>query len=176
MKTQFSFRAQAADGISPAHLQVRDQIVADQEDAERIAAASEISAISQRGRVLWEQNGAKLTRYGDQIMLKVHSNEPDDRGRLAPILCWGRVTGFDLEDFGNAALAGCDEFAKRIGRTINSDHVALLKQAIRAEKKKHSKRRMIIVLAVIVIVVAIGYGVASQGSSAGNEAKSLHVN
>lgn len=176
MKAQLSFRAQASDGISPAHLQVRDQMVAEQADAERIAAANEISVISQRGRVLLEQNGAKLTRHGDLLMLKVHSNEPDDRGRLAPILCWGRVTGFDLEDFCNAALVGCDQFAKRIGRTINPHHVALLEEAMRAEKKKRPKKRLIVVLAAIIIVVAIGYGVASQGSSAGNEAKSFHVN
>lgn len=164
MIAHLSFRAQALDNMSPAHLQIGDRLVPEQAAGERRRAAEEITAISERGRVVWERGGAKLTRHGSAIMLKVHGNERDERGRFAPILCWG-TDGGDQGEFRTAAFDGLQMFAGRIGRTINPDHLALLQHAFDDGKKKRSNKWLIPVLAVIAAVGAIGYAVVTQGSS-----------
>lgn len=134
MTPKLSFRLQAADSSSPAYLSIRGELVPGDAEAERVAAAQQIADISQRGRVLFERDGAKLTRRGEWIMIKVHAMELDDRDRLSPIICWGRVKGTDLDSFGDEALSGLDQFASSIGRTINPAHRDAITRALHAEK------------------------------------------
>lgn len=135
MTPQLSFRLQAADSSSPAHLSIGGELVPGEAEAERAAAAQQIADISQRGRVIFERDGAKLMRKGDWIMIKIHATERDDRDRLSPIVCWGRVAGTDLDSFGNEALSGVDHFARSIGRTINPAHLDAITRALHAEKR-----------------------------------------
>lgn len=155
MTRELSYRLQAADGVSPAHLNVAGALVPNEADSERTKAARQIADISQGGRTLFEQGGAKLMRKGDWIMVKVHANERDDRGRLSPIVCWGRVAGADMEDFGKTALSGLDEFADSIDRTINDDHRDAISRAFRAEKRRALGKPLaaILLLAASAVVV-----------------------
>lgn len=174
MKSPLNFRAQSADGISPAHLELHGQSIAEAAEEDRKSAADEISVISQRGRVLWDQDGAKIIRYGQQIIVKLHANEPDESGRLMPIVCWGRMTGTDLEAFGRIALSGLDAFAKRMNRTIKADHVMLLQQAFRIQKQKQANRKKLFTLTVAATALAIGcYAVAQRSSTDGEPKNSL---
>lgn len=142
MMPTFSFRLQAADGLSPAHLEMEGRSVPDDAAGERATAAEQIVTIGEHGKVVHEQGAAELLRDGDWVMIKVHANERDDAGRLAPILGWGRVAGGDLEEVGHALLTGLQQFAERTGRTVNVEHVAALERAF-SEEKKHRGRRWI---------------------------------
>ena len=153
MTSPFSFRLQAADGLSPAHLEVEGRSVPDDAERERATAAEQIVTIGEHGKVVHEQGGAELLRRGDWVMIKVHANERDDAGRLAPILGWGQVAGGDLEEVGHALLTGLQQFAERTGCTANVEHVAALERAFREEKKHRARKR-------IGSAVAIGTAIA----------------
>lgn len=142
MMSPFSFRLQAADGLSPAHLEVEGRSVPDDAEGERATAAEQIVTIGEHAKVVHEQGGAELLRRGDWVMIKVHANERDDAGRLAPILGWGRMAGGNLEEVGHALLTGLQQFAERIGRTVNVEHVAALERAFSEEKKHRGRKRI----------------------------------
>jgi DNA-binding transcriptional ArsR family regulator len=157
MMPTFSFRLQAADGLSPAHVEVKGRSVPDDSEDERATAAEQIVTIGEHGKVVYEQGGAELLRRGDWVMIKVHANERDDAGRLAPILGWGRVAGGDPEEVGHALLAGLQQFAERVGRTVNVEHIAALERAF-SEEKKHRGRKRIGLAVVIGTAVAVAWG------------------
>lgn len=154
MMPTFSFRLQAANGLSPAHLEVEGRSVPDDAERERATAAERIATIAEHGKVVHEQGGAELLRHGDWVMIKVHANERDDADRLAPILGWGPVAGGDLEEVGHALLTELQRFAERTGCTVNVEHVAALERAFREEKKHRARKR-------IGSAVAIGTAIAA---------------
>ncbi len=170
MTPQLSFRLQAADSLSPAHLNVDGVPVHGEDAAERTAAAQQIADISQGGRVLFDRDGAKLTRRGDWIMIKVHANERDDRDRLSPIICWGRLSGTDLDSFGAEALSGLDVFARSVGRTIKVAHRDAISHALHAERRRAISKPIAGLLLLAASAIAVHHVTSKDPTSADHPA------
>jgi hypothetical protein len=172
MTPNLTFRSQALnDGVS-AHLQVEGSLVPDNATECRMHAADEAASISLRGSLLFDRDGAELFRFRKSFLIQIYSNEKDDRGRSAPMICWGPIQGGNLQASGLRALEGFHSFAARIGRTVNLEHVKLIEEEL---LRRARRRRKLVAAAVAVTAAAVvSYGIATQRSPKNDEQASVH--
>lgn len=185
MSLHLNFRSYALQDGSPAHVQIAGEMLPAEADGRLQRAAAEVAEISMKGQKIYDLDGAKLYRHRNKFLIQIYSNETDDCGRAAPLVCWGQITKGDLRASGASALDGFSRFAASIGRTVNQDHVRVIEGALNGAMRKgqpvsspaaftdaKSKVIPIVVGAAVIVVAAVAvYYAVSESHADNNEVR-----
>ena len=140
-----SFRAQSLDNQAPDPMELNQRPLAEEDVAERQELARQISEVSLCGSEVFSEESHAAFLLGDKFLLDTPSDQLDDAGRIAPIICYGRVPKLLSESWSSDVVKAVVGFAERIGRTISpkSQEVAGLGvDAILEEVKKQNRIRV----------------------------------
>ncbi|HEV7368292.1 hypothetical protein [Arenibaculum sp.] len=124
------FKAQALDNRSPDHYRVRGEDLAPGDATRRQKAASLLSSVTKAGGRVFDQDGVRLTVHGDRFVVSVPSAERDVAGRVAPILCHGKLGAGRRAELGARVAEGLDAFAQHVGRSIDPAKAELVRRAM----------------------------------------------
>ena len=156
---KLSFRAQSLDNQTTDPMEVNGHFLAKEEVTERQDLAKKISEVSSNGTLVFSQDSHATFLHGDKFLLKTPSDQLDDAGRIAPILCYGLVKPSEswADDVVNAIVG----FAGRIGRTISDDKQKVARRGVEAileiEKKNRRRRKMVRrAVGVLIVLVVLG--------------------
>ena len=140
MTEKFIFWAQALDNASPDHFEVGGEELSVDDSARRQEGVSSVSTVIKKGTRIYDVNGVLLTADDRHFVLEVPSAQRDRAGRAAPIVCYGDFDATVGDALGTSAAVAVDDFAKRIGRTLQPEHVELARASFEALKKKSSTK------------------------------------
>lgn len=145
-----SFRAQSLDNQTP-----------DEEVTERRDLAEKISEVSLNGTRVFSKGSHTAFLLGDKFLLKTPSDQLDDAGRIAPILCYGLVPSDPSESWADVVVNALVDFAKRIDRTISEKKKKVARRGVVAilDEKKNRRRRKMVRRAVGVLIVLVVLGI-----------------
>lgn len=154
MKDKLILWAQALDNLSPDHFQMRGLELEIDNSNDRQEAVSLASKVTKFGVCIFDNGGVKLTIYRQHFVVKVLSIERDCAGRLAPIICYGGYsTDSDINTISDSVAAAIGEFALKIGRNIQSEHVELIRDSFKKLKKKLIVKKKIMIFFIVVIII-----------------------
>lgn len=168
MTEKFIFWAQALDNSSPDHIEVHGQGLSPDDGARRQKAVSLVSSVVKAGTRVFDSGAVQLTADRNHFVIEVPSAQRDRAGRTAPIVCYGDYDSMVGEALGDSVAVALAEFAERIGRRLQAEHLELARGSFAALKKKSSTRRLARVIgiaAVALAVLALSYWLASRGFS-----------
>lgn len=118
--------AQALDNESPDHVTVNGKEVNDDDDdALRQQAMSSLSSVVKDGKKVFSESHVILHVSKTAFLLEVPSNEKDVVGRIAPITYFEE----NKKMAANSAISGLQSFARKIGRTISDETIAIIRKA-----------------------------------------------
>lgn len=166
MTDKFIFWAQALDNVSPDHIDMYGKELSPDDTTSRQNAVSLVSGVVKVGSCLLEKQGFRLTEDGRHFVIEVLSAERDRAGRTAPIICYGNYHSAIDDALNERVAESIGHFARRIGRTILPEHLALLFESLAALKKKSWMRkisRSAWILVVTCILLALGFWLYSSG-------------
>lgn len=166
MTDKFILWAQALDNASPDHFDVHGKDLEPGDTLQRQAAVSKVSSVIKNGVRLFEQNGVLLTADAQHYVVEVPSAQRDRAGRTAPIVCYGGYDATVGDALGASVAVALDDFAKRIGRTLQPEHFELARSSFEALKKKSSTTKLVRTVgigAVGLVLLAIVYWLAQRG-------------
>jgi len=158
-----SFLAQRLDNQDPAHMELNQRPLAEGNVAERQELARQISEVSIDGSQVFSEESHAAFLLADKFLLDTPSEELDDAGRIAPIICYGRVPETPPVSWSSDVIKAVVGFAERIGRTVSPENREIARRgvdAISAEAQKKRKRHVMVRnllwgLGVLVIVVSV---------------------
>ncbi len=166
MTENLVYWAQALDNTSPDHIVLRGKEVSPEDATNRQEAVALVSHVIKSGTRVFDHGGVRLTVNEHRFVVEVLSQEHDQAGRTAPIVCCGEYDSPVDEVLGASVVAGIDDFAKHIGRTIRLDHFDMTRQAFGDLKKKASTKafaRMVGAALLAVTLVIVVYLLISRG-------------
>ncbi|WP_125470269.1 hypothetical protein [Achromobacter aegrifaciens] len=134
MTGTFILWAQALDNASPDHFEMRGCVLAPDDTAQRQEAVSLISSVVKKGSRVCEESSVILTADNLHFILEIPSAERDNAGRPAPIVCYGDYDSTG-DAIGTSTAAALENFARRIGRTLQPEHLELVQKFLKALKK-----------------------------------------
>lgn len=137
MMQKLSFWAQALDNTTPDLIDLDGESLLPSEVVKREEVATRVSNVVEMGSRIFESGDFQLTCDREHFVLEVPSVQHDDLGRIAPIVCLGRIDALDDASVVDI-FAGTQQFAHRIGRTLPPDCAELTTVAIDRIKKKFS--------------------------------------
>ncbi len=142
MKEKFIFWAQALDNTSPDHFYARGDELSVDDSARRQEAVSLVSSVIKNGKHVYEDGGVLLTADAHHFVIECPSAQRDRAGRIAPIVCYGEYNSAVGDELVTSVPVALEHFAKRIGRTVQPDHLKLVDTAFKylVEKKSPYKR------------------------------------
>ena len=114
-----AFRAQKLDNQNPDHMELDQRPLAEEDVTERQKLARQISEVSLRGSQVFSEGHHVAFLLDDKFLLDTPSDQLDDAGRIAPIICYGRVPEPPLASWSDEVVKAVVGFAERIGRTIS---------------------------------------------------------
>ena len=115
-----SFRAQSLDNQSPDPVEVDNQRLTEEDVAQRQELAQKISKVSLDGTRVFSKGSHAASLHGNEFLLKTPSDQLDDAGRTAPLLCYGCVPDEPPASWSGDVVKAMVGFAERIGRTISA--------------------------------------------------------
>lgn len=168
-----SFRAQSLDNQTTDPMEVNRYFLAEDDVTERQDLAQKISEVSSNGTNSFPEGSHTAFRsfpegshtaflYGDKFLLKTPSDQLDNAGRIAPLLCYGHVPDDPSESWSDDVVNAMVGFAERIGRTISDDSQKVARHyvvAILETKKRIRRRRQMVRGAVVVLIVLAVLGI-----------------
>lgn len=157
---KFILWAQALDNASPDHFDVNGKDLKPDETMQRQLAVSRVSNVIKNGVRIFEHNGVMLTADAHHFVIEIPSVQLDRAGRTAPIVCYGDYDAMVGDALGTSAALALDDFAKRIGRTLQPEHFERTQASFEALKKKVSKTKIMRTIgigAVVLVLLAIVY-------------------
>lgn len=166
MTEKFILWAQALDNASPDHFDVRGEELSPDDTVRRQGAVSAVSSVIKNGTRVYEVSGVLLTADSYHFVLELPSAQRDRAGRTAPIVCFGDYDATVGDALGASAAVALDDFAKRIGRTLQPEHFELARASFEALKKKSSTTKLARTAgtgAAILVLLAIVYWLAQRG-------------
>jgi hypothetical protein len=166
MTDKFILWAQALDNASPDHFEVSGKVLDPDETVQRQEAVSRVSNVIKRGARICEKSGVLLTADDSHFVLEVPSAQRDSAGRAAPIVCYGDYNATVGNSLGASAAIALDDFAGRIGRTLQAEHFELAQASFETLKKKLSTTKLIRaggIVMVGLVLLAIVYWLAQKG-------------
>lgn len=166
MTDKFILWAQALDNASPDHFEVRGKDLKPDDSVQRQEAVSLVSSVIKSGARIFDQSGVLLTADDRHFVVEVPSAQLDRAGRTAPIVCYGDYDATVGDVLGASAAVALDDFAKRIGRTLQPEHFELARASFKALKKKSSTTKLVRTVgigAVGLVLLAIVYWLAQKG-------------
>ncbi|MGK5024872.1 hypothetical protein [Janthinobacterium sp. RB2R34] len=167
MSDRFILWAQALDNVSPDHFQVNGKVLAPDETIQRQEVVSVVSNVIKRGERICEKSGVLLTADESHFVMEIPSAQLDSAGRSAPIVCYGDYNATVDPVLGASATVILDDFARRIGRTLQAEHFELVQASFEALKKKSSTTKLIRISRIVIaslVLFAIVYWLAQNGS------------
>ena len=156
-----SFSAQSLDNQSLDPVEVNGHFLAKEKLIARQKFAKKISKVSLNGTEVFSEGSHTAFLLDDKFfLLETPSDQLDDGGRIAPILCYGLVQPTEswADDVVNAIVG----FAERIGRTISDDKQEVAHRGVEAileKEKKNRRRRKMVRRAVGVLIVLVVLGI-----------------
>ena len=142
-----SFLAQRLDNQDPDHMAIqdRDDLVelAEEDVDKRGKLDRQISEVSWDGSQVFSKEHHAAFLLDDKFLLKTPSKERDEAGRIAPILCYGRVPSEPSESWPGDVVDALIAFAGRIKRTVPEKSAEVARRAVEAviKKKRHNRIR-----------------------------------
>lgn len=167
MSDRFVLWAQALDNASPDHFVVHGEELSADDSIRRQEAVSLVSSVIKGGTRLYHVSRVLLTADARHFVLEVPSAQRDRAGRTAPIVCYGGYDPATLDSLGASAAVALDDFAARIGRTVQPEHFEHAQSSFEALKKKSSRRRrvrMVGIGAVGAVLLVLAYLLVRSGS------------
>ena len=158
-----SFRAQSLDNQSPDPVEVNKHLLGKEDVGGRQELAQKISKVSLDGTQVFSEGSHTASLQGDEFLLKTSSNQLDEAGRIAPILCYGCVPDEPLDSWLGDVVKAVVGFAERIGRTISEDNQEMVRLGVEAiisakeQQKRRSRMRVILILVIVVAVLGVFY-------------------
>ncbi|WP_061953323.1 hypothetical protein [Cupriavidus pauculus] len=143
MTEKFILWAQALDNASPDHLEMRGKVLEPDDTVQRQEAVSLVSSVIKGGKRVCEKSGVLLTADDSHFIVEVPSAQRDSAGRTAPIVCYGNYDATVIDVLGASAAVALDDFARRIGRTLQPDHFELARASFETLKKKSSTAKLV---------------------------------
>ena len=140
-----SFRAQSLDNQAPDPMELNQRPLSEVDVAERQELARQISEISLRGSEVFSEDSHAAFLLDDKFLLDTPSDQLDDAGRIAPIVCYGRVPEPPPASWSGHVVKAVVGFAERIGRTISPKSQEIAGRgvdAILAEVQKQDRMRV----------------------------------
>lgn len=138
MTHNFILRAQALDNTSPDPCSYYGEYLEPDDSVRRRDAACKLSAISESGKVFFQNSGVQLTATDREFLVEIRSIERDRVGRIAPIGCYGTIDLSKDEPDSSAVLDALGSFARDIGRTLEPSHLEMVRNAVDEFKKKNN--------------------------------------
>jgi hypothetical protein len=132
---ELAFWAQALDNVSPDPMEFHGTELTPDERAHREDVVSGVSLVIKAGARIFETHGVKLTADQHHFVLEVPSAQRDQARRIAPIVCYGGYDSTVDDDFVRRVAEGLDNFANRIGRSLQSDTPDLVRKSFDDLKK-----------------------------------------
>ena len=159
-----SFRAQSLDNQSPDPVEVNKHLLGKEDVGERQKLAQKISKVSLDGDQVFSEGSHTASLHGDEFLLQTPSDQRDDAGRIAPILCYGCVPDEPSDSWPGDVVKALVDFAERIGRTVSDKSRKTAHRGVdvilNEKKKRWMRRRIMLWVAgglVIVLVFWIIY-------------------
>ncbi|QCG92717.1 hypothetical protein E6C67_02035 [Azospirillum sp. TSA2s] len=156
MNGPLSFKAQALDNTSPDHYQISDELLPADDQTRRRQVTNQISEVAREGEVLLQANGAELIFHRSRFLVQVYSEQLDQAGRRAPILCCGEFNSND------EPRAECENliqairgFATKIGRTVEPEHIQAISGRLAKLKKKNRTGPLTVGVGIGVLLIAL---------------------
>jgi hypothetical protein len=158
MSDHLTLWAQALDNTSPDHFDVDGRDLNANETVARQAAVSMVSNVIKNGRRIFERDGVLLTADVSHFVVEVPSVQRDHTGRTAPIVCYGIYSSKTSDSNGAFAADALYNFATRIGRTLQPEHINLVRMSLNDLKKKSMTKRLartpwIVGLALLILTI-----------------------
>lgn len=151
-----SFRAQRLDNQDPDHMEIDQYSLAEEDVAERQELARKISEVSLHGSEVFSEGSYAAFLLSDRFLLKTPSDPLDEAGRIAPIICYGRVPDEPPESWPGDVVEALNAFAGRIGRTVkDAKEARCAMEAVVNKKRRDSIRRKALCTAVVAIVLVV---------------------
>ena len=160
-----SFSAQSLDNQTPDPMEVNGHFLAEENVTERQDLAQKISEVSSNGARSFSEGSHTAFLYGDKFLLQTPSDQLDNAGRIAPILCYGHVPAEPAESWPDDVVNAMVGFAERIDRTISDDSQKVARHgvvAILEMKKKIRRRRKMVRGAVVVLIFLAVFGIINE--------------
>ena len=158
-----SFRAQRLDNQDPDHMELYQHPLAEEDVAERQKLARQISKVSLDGSQVFSEGSHAAFLLDDKFLLETPSDELDDAGRIAPIVCYGRVPEPPPASWSGDVVKAVVGFAERIGWKVSAESQEVAGHGVDAileEAQKKSRMRAMVGkvlwgVGVLVIILAV---------------------
>jgi len=163
---RFILWAQALDNASPDHFEVGGEELSTDDTVRRQEGVSSVSTVIKNGTRLYDASGVLLTADDRHFVLEAPSAQRDHAGRTAPLVCYGDYDATLGDVLGASAAVALDDFAKRIGRTLQPEHFELARASFKALKKKSSTMKLVRaagILAAAFVLLFIAYWLQQTG-------------
>ena len=138
-----SFLAQRLDNQDPDHMAIqnRDDFIelAEEDMDKREKLDRQIAKVSLDGSQVYLEGHHAAFLLKNEFLLETPSDQRDEAGRIAPILCYGRVPPEPSESWPGDVVEALIAFAGHIGRTVSEKSAEVARCAVGAVVKK--KRR-----------------------------------
>lgn len=157
---KFVLWAQALDNSSPDHFEVGGEELSPDDAIRREEAVASVYGVIKSGMRVYDLNDVILTAHVRDFVLEVPSAQRDHAGRSAPIVCQGQYDVERGDALGDSATLALDDFARRIGRTLQPEHIDGARAAFAALKQKLSTTnvgRTLGVGGVVLVILGLVY-------------------
>ena len=147
MKNLFlSFLAQRLDNQDPTHMELNQRPLAEENVVERQGLARQVSEISLDGSQVFSEDSHAAFLLDDRFLLDTPSDQSDDAGRIAPIVCYGRVPEPPPVSWSDDVVKAVVGFAERIGRTVSPKSQEIASRGVEAILTEAQKKGRIRVM------------------------------
>ena len=143
MTDKFILWAQALDNTAPDHFDLYGKSLDPEDTVRRQEAVSKVSSVIKNGVRLIEESSVLLTADASHFVIEVPSAQRDCAGRTAPIVCYGNYQTTAGDVLGKSVSDELEDFAKRIGRTLQQEHFELARSSFETLKKKSSTKKLV---------------------------------
>lgn len=165
MTDKFILWAQALDNASPDHFDAHGKDLAPDDTVQRQEAVSKVSSVIKNGERLFERSSVLLTADTSHFVVEVPSVQRDHAGRTAPIVCFGDYDATAVNALGASAAVALDEFAKKIGRSLQPEDFELIRASFDTLKKKSLTTKLVRIVGIgvmVLVLLAIVYWLAQK--------------
>ena len=138
MSPVLSFRAQSLDNLAPdPMMEENGKILEDQEHRQELVRY--ISRVSIDGSQVFSKGDISVFRYGNDFILEVPSDRRDSAGRIAPIICYGKIAGKPDNSWPDTIVKAIRDFAGYIGRGVSDEDASSARHGLEELVKKNTR-------------------------------------
>jgi len=160
---KLSFFAQALDNTSPNHLSIDGQILHSNDTALREQITTMIANTTMKGKNVFDEAFIQLHINGADFIISVPSAERDVIGRIAPIVCIGKINDPMDDSVTEQILYEINCFTAMIGRSVEPETIRVARKALLLLKKNRKIPRYGLTIGVAIIAVIAIYLLSKIG-------------